>query len=200
MSNGVHEALTLVTAPTAEPLSAQEAKDHMRVDITTDDELIEALIGAARRKFEADTGRALCTRTYDLTLDGWPCGDSITLPYPPLQSVTSITYYDTSNASATFASSSYFVDTASLPGRIVLGYGQSWPSVTLRPANGVVVRFVTGAGAASQVADSDKQALLLLIAHWYEHREAIITGTISKPVELAYESLVWTERVNFGFG
>lgn len=39
-----------------------------------------------------------------------------------------------------------------------------------------------------------RQAMLVLIAHWYRNRESIVTGTIVAVVPLAYESLLAPER------
>src|SRR4051812_2411410 len=87
----------LVTAPTSEPITRTEVKLHLRVDvdITAEDALIDAHIIAARRLVETHTGRQLITATWDLFLPGFPDCDVLALPNPPLQSVTSITYYDT---------------------------------------------------------------------------------------------------------
>lgn len=106
-----------------------------------------------------------------------------------------ITYYDTANTVATFAAASYFVDTKSEPGRVVLAYGQSWPGTTLRPANGICVTFIAGYGAASAVPENIKQAMLLLIGHFYENREAIVIGQTAMPLPMAVESLLWKDRL-----
>lgn len=197
--NQSHYALTVVTAPVGDPLTLEEVKAHLRVDSTADDELIGALILAARLKLESDTGRALLTRTYDLSLDGWPASGVLLLPYSPVQSVTSITYYDTANVATVWAASNYQVDAASVPARIVPAYGAVWPAVTLRSLNGVVIRYVAGYGALATIPETDRQAMKLLVAHWYENREAVgASGTItvvSRAVELAYESLIWMDRV-----
>lgn len=108
-----------------------------------------------------------------------------------------IKYYNTSDTEVTFSSADYFVDTKSEPGRIVLNYDKSWPSTTLRPANGVCVTFVAGYGdAATDVPEKVKQALLLLIAGWYEQRESFVTtGVNINPIPFAVDALLWQDRV-----
>jgi uncharacterized phiE125 gp8 family phage protein len=89
----------------------------------------------------------------------------------------------------------YFVDDKSEPGRVALAYNKSWPTLSLRPTNAVVVQFTAGYGdAADDVPQRVKQAMLLLIGHWYEHREAVLTGSISKEIEFT-NSLLWLDRV-----
>lgn len=189
-------ALKLVTAPAVEPVSLAEAKLHLRVDSTDEDALISSLITAARQHAEHVTRRAFITQTWEVQMDGWPDGDTIEVPLPPLQSVTSVSYYDAGGTEYTMPSTDYIVDTKSAPGRIVLAYGKSWPSTTLRPAAGVVVRFVGGYGsAASDVPAAIKAAMLLHIGALYEHREAVITGQTAVELPLAYEALLWPYRV-----
>lgn len=185
--------LTLVTPPAAEPVSLAEAKQHCRVDTADDDALIAALIVAARQYVEAVTWRQLITATYDLALDGFPRGPVIELPRPPLQSVTSVTYTDAAGVSAVLAPSDYLVDTTAFVGRLVLGAGRSWPAFTPRPVNAVVVRFTAGYGGAAAVPQAITQAILLLVGHYYEHREAAVTtagtGDFSR-MPFAVESLL----------
>jgi uncharacterized phiE125 gp8 family phage protein len=112
-------AIVLVTAPVVEPVSRAEAKVHCRIDadMTDDDTLVDGYITAARQWVEERTRRALITQTWDLWQDGWPDGDTFTLPMAPLQSVTHIKYVDEDDATATWAASNYVVDTYSEPGR-----------------------------------------------------------------------------------
>lgn len=190
--------LQIVTPPAAEPVSLDEAKLHLRVDGTAEDTLITSLIAAARQEIEFETGRALMTQTWDYWLDGWPCGGVLALPLPPLQSVTSIKYFDTANAEATLASSSYYVDVGSTPGRVVLNYGQAWPATMLRPANGVCVRFVAGFGNSAAVPAKLTLALKVLLAWLYENRG---DGSAQSP-ELWPSAVRWLcdeHRVRRGF-
>ena len=188
-------ALKLQTAPSVEPVSKAEAKLHLRVDIDTDDDLITALVVAARRYVEAASRRSLITQTWDLVLDTWP-ESPFEIPRPPLQSITSITYVDDDGDTGTVSSDDYVVDTYSEPGRVALASGASWPGATLQELAGVRVRFVAGFGDAStDVPENYIQAMKLLIGHWYENRKAVeTTGAVPKPLELAVQALVWMDR------
>ena len=180
-------ALILVTGPTAEPVTLAEAKLHLRVDIDDDNDLIEALVAAAREYVErlCRPQVALISQTWKLVLDATP-GDTITLRPYPLQSVSSIKTISDAGVEATYSSSGYQVDTSSEPGRVRLKSGYSWPSTTLQALNGFQVTFVAGFGDdPSDVPQQIRQAVLLLIGHWYENREVqIVTGAV--PASLAF--------------
>lgn len=151
--------LKLVTAPPVEPITLTEAKLHLKVDLTDDDDLITSLIQSARENVELVTGRALVTQTWEMTMDQFPYPRSymtgtrpvggiqpqqiIRLPKPPLQSVTSITYIDSSGNTQTLATNQYVVDVTSLPGSILPAYGVAWPYAQRIPKS-VTVRFVAG--------------------------------------------------------
>jgi len=183
-------------AATEEPLSLDDVKLHLRVDDDTEDELINSLITTAREYCEGFQRRAYLTQTQELWLDSFPSAGYIKLPLPPLQSVTHIKYYGTDDTEYTFTSDDYFADTKSEPGRVSLGHGKTWPSTTLRPVNGVGIEYVAGYGdAASDVPEKVRQAMLLLISHWYENREAIaLTGAMPKEMPLSVEALLWQDR------
>jgi len=171
-------ALKLITPAAAEPVSLAEAKLQLRVDVSDDDVLITGLITAAREAVETITRRALVTQTWELVLDEFPGGSQVEMPLPPLQSITSIKYKVAAGTESTFASSSYVVDTDSAPGRVVLDDGASWPGDDLYEASAVRIRFVAGYGATGAAApQSIRQAMLLMIGHWYESREQVVEGT-----------------------
>lgn len=166
----------LITAPAAEPVSASEAKSHMRVDTTADDTYIGTLITVARQNVESHLRRALINQTWELVLDAFPAG-AFRLPKPPLASVTSIKYTDVDGNESTYSSANYIVDTDTEPGRVVLKTGQTWPAVVLREASAVRVRYVAGYGAAgSSVPQAIRQAILLVCGSLYENREDVIVA------------------------
>lgn len=190
--------LRVVTPPASEPVTLAEAKVHLRIDTSDEDTLVNGYIVAARQMCELESRRAFVTQTWDLSLEAWPEEGEIVLPRPPLQSVSSVTYVDSTGAPQTFASGDYLVDVASEPGRVILGYGKSWPSATLRPGPSIVVRFVAGYGAAGAVPQMYKQAILLMVGHYFENREAVFAvpniSATPLPLPLAVQSLLAIER------
>lgn len=186
--------LKIVTGPTENLLSTAEAKAFLRVDSSSEDTLIDSLVLAATSVAEKFTNRVFLTQTWDLWLDrfpsrtkrgsdGWFEGEReaplssvveglryIEIPKPPLQSITFLKTYNTSDTESEFSSSSYYVDTNSSPGRLALNYSESWPSVTLRPANGIQVRFVAGYGLAATVPEPIKLAVKMILTNLYENR------------------------------
>lgn len=190
------DELILVTGPASEPVTLTEAKNHLRVDVSDDDALISSLIGMAREVFEDLNGRTLFTTTWRLKMEEWPEGNEIVLPRPPLQSVSSISYVDSAGNSNTFSSGDYVVETERTPGRVVLGYGQSWPTATLRPGLAITVNFVAGWTTTEAIPKRYKQALLLLIGHGYAHREAVLaTGAMPKEIPLGFKWMAEMDRV-----
>lgn len=186
-------ALSLVTGPTLEPVSLIEAKAHCRIGISDDDGLLAGYLIAARDFVESFIYRRLMTQTWDLKLDGFPA--CIEIPTGPLQSVTSIQYVDTAGATQTLSASLYEVDSSSAVPRISPKYGQVWPS-TYDQLNAVTIRIVLGYGSnPGSVPESIRLAILLLVGHWYENREAVNVGNIVSEMPFAARSLLWPYRV-----
>ena len=183
--------------PAAEPITTAEAKVHLRLETTADDSLVAALVKAARIYVERATNRCLYTQTLDLYLDEFPASDSscIWLPRGPVQSITSVVYQNTSDVATTVAAASYVLDATQEPARLCLADGYSWPGDTLAEANAVRVRYAAGYGAAASVPDDLKALIYLLVGHWYEHREGVVTGTISTALAHAVDALIDARRV-----
>jgi uncharacterized phiE125 gp8 family phage protein len=165
--------IRVITAPTEYPVSLAEAKAALLVDHDQDDALIARLVAAATEEAETLAARSLCTRTVELVLDAWPAGGSILLEYPPVQSVTSITYYDDDNAAATMPGADYFSVLDVAPPWVALAKNADWPTATLRSVSPIRVRYVAGYGSAAAVPARYKALILGLVAVDYENREAL---------------------------
>jgi uncharacterized phiE125 gp8 family phage protein len=166
-------ALTLVTAPLADPVSVADIRAHLRIDSELEDALLVRYLQAALNRLEGRDGwlnRAFITQTWDWTLDGFPSGAALSVPLPPLQSVVSIQYIDTEGFGQTMSALDYVVDTKSEPGWIAPAYGRSFPST--QPAfNTVTIRFVCGYGPGpTAVPAAIRLALLGMVGDAYEHR------------------------------
>jgi uncharacterized phiE125 gp8 family phage protein len=162
----LHPAL----APAVEPVTLAEALAHTRVDDSADNSLVQALIVAARRAAEAYTRRAFISQSWAMYLDQAPAGNFLEIPKAPLIGISSIQTFTDADVATTFASSNYYVDLITKPGRVVLRTAASWPTPT-RAASGFVVNFRAGYGATGSHVPADiRQAILMIVSHLYENR------------------------------
>lgn len=159
--------LTLITQPVSFPVTLAEAKAHCRVEDAAEDATLVGLVAAATDYVEQYTGKAIVSQTWRLTLDKF--SDSILLPKNPIQSVSSVKYYDAIGDIQTLSTEYYTADTASDPAWIVLNADQTWPD-TFDGVNAVRIEFVAG---YTTVPPPIKHAILMLVAQWYDHRAAV---------------------------
>lgn len=108
-------------------------------------------------------------------------------------SVTSVKYLDGNGTQQTIASSDYLLDVVSVPGRVRLAYGASWPAHR-EQWDAVRVRYVVGWAVAS-VPQPIKQALLLLVSQMYEHRTPEVIGGAVSPIQFAVDALLRPYRL-----
>lgn len=170
----------LITAPTIEPLTPVEVRKQVSVEGESHDAMLARLTTVARQQVEDRLNRQLVTATYDHHLDRFPFEGPIKLPRAPLQSVTSITYTDTTGTTQTVSTSVYKVVTSREPGEIWLKFGQIWPIAKFEP-DVITIRFVAGFGAtAALVPEKYKLPMLLMITDWFENRMG--EGEVSETV------------------
>lgn len=189
--------VVVITPPAQMPVSLEEAKLHLRVDFDDDDELITALIGAATKHLDGPDGwlgRALITQTLEYRADEF-C-EVIRLPYPPLQSVTSVKYLDNDGVTQTLSTGVYrTIGGGASATSIVQVYGQSWPSIRYTD-EAVQIRYVAGYGDDPEdIPEPIRQALLLMIGHLYENREAVLVGANAMITPMAVDALASTYRI-----
>lgn len=182
----------LVTAPASEPITLSEAKAHLRIEHSEDDDLVTALIVAAREHLENQIARRLVTQTWSITYPEF--ADVMRLPETPLQSITSVTYKDSNGDAQTLSTSIYEADTTTEPGVLRRTYLQKFP-VTYPVWDAVVVQYVVGYGDAEDVPQALKQAMYLHIGTMYEFRESVLAGTTVSAVPMAYDALIAPYRV-----
>jgi uncharacterized phiE125 gp8 family phage protein len=138
-----------------------------------EDSYVQDLIAAAREYAEEYTTRAIGTQAWKLILDDFPGQDYISLPFAPLQSVTSVKYILSDGTSATLTASEstgYIVDTTKEPGGVFMAYGLSWPAITPYPYNGVEILYYCGY-TSTTVPKKIKDAVLKMVGALYNHRQ-----------------------------
>ena len=185
-------ALKLVTEPSTDPVTLEEAKAHLNVNFSDYDDQIAGFIRAAQMAILYDSGHALCPSEWDLVYDGFPTGNTpegyVQIPIGPLIEVSSVNYVDPDTESETVLSNSeYEVDTYSFLGGIQPSTS-GWPA-TMSTINAVRVRFIAGypdigtSPTTSSVPSSLKQAVLLLVRDMYDFRGTVHPGVITKRPE-----------------
>jgi uncharacterized phiE125 gp8 family phage protein len=189
-------ACNVTSEPAAEPISTADAKTHLRVTGSGDDTYIDTLVKMARRHVERVCGLSLITQTRALRLDAFPCEDAIELPYGPLQSVSSVAYLDSDGTSQTWSSSNYRADIYSLPPRVALAYGVTWPT-TRGVSHSVTVTYIAGYGAAGSSVPADIiHAMKLIVGHLYETREQTSAGFELKEIPMGAAALLAPYRIH----
>lgn len=178
--------MALTRTSTSPAVTVAEAKAHLRIDGTSENELLQGYILAATEFVESHCFITLVESEYVLSLDSFPAARQIKIPRPPLLEVAAVKYFDTAGTLQTLDPSTYTVDAASQPGRVVLNPSCSWPS-TSSVVNAVRVEFTAGPEAAPQLL---KQCVLLMVGQFYERREGTISGTIIAEVPLAVQSII----------
>lgn len=178
--------LQLLVAPTTQPVSLEVAKEHLRIapDDTDLDAEVGRLIRSATARAEKITQRAFAVQSWRLILDRFPRG-AISIPLPPLRSVKAVTYRDAAGAEQVLDESTYVVNPYGLIGQITPAMGKCWP-VTASQAMALKVDFTAGYDV---VPDDIIAAILLLVGHLDQNREAATTGALSM-VPLGVDALL----------
>lgn len=199
--------LKIIVPPEIFPVTLAEAKQHLRVDDSDNDDKIELCIQAATRYADGPRGflaRALITQTWELVLDRFPDFE-MQIPLPPLQEVLSVKYDDTAGDEQTLSADDYSVDNVSEPGWIV-PVTSGWPTI-LEAINTVRVRFIAGyaptdgispVNLAENVPQDIKAAILLHVGALYEHRETTVVGSTAVQLPWGAEQLLRAHRMHLG--
>jgi uncharacterized phiE125 gp8 family phage protein len=184
---GEFMTLTITTPPAVEPVTLDEAKAQLRVTYDQEDALIGSLITAARQRIEAELGIAMIATGVSEVHDVWPLEITTAVPVTdpltalfsgpirlrrgPLLSVADIGVADGTGTFQTVNPLSYAAEVGSRPGRVA-PYDVAWPSPGVA-TGGVRIDYVAGYGAAeSDVPAPLRQAILMLVADGFEHRNA----------------------------
>lgn len=178
---------TVTSQPLYEPITLSQAKAWLRVDGNEENALIATLIITAREMVETDTGLILVPRTIRI-FSTPPTTRELELPVSPVASVDDVTYIDGDGATQTYAATNYEL----LSGRyqsLKLKSDATWPAMSDR-RDALRIDVTAGTDDRSQWSNVALQAMQMLIGHWFANREAVITGTVSREVELSYRALV----------
>ena len=186
--------VTVVTAPTLEPISAAEAKAYARATGTAEDELVGTLITTARRAVELDTGRALVGQKVQVLFDSKDIVSPFEIPMPPFIGgaldgstptvLTTFKVYDEDDASSDVSGDDYqIVGTGvgtgvgnSFARLIEDGDGWTWG----RTYHAAEITYFAGYGdAAVNVPEDIRTAIKYLVNEMLVNRQHAVVGTVA---------------------
>lgn len=182
--------LTVSVQPTAEPIVLSDIKSflHMEAGVTDEDSYLTLLITAARAYCEGYQKKAYMKQTLKAVFDtkGLASPWSIELPRSfALQSVSSVKM--TTGATTTNVADFYVSD--DIVAKVVI-------EESGLTADSIAIEYVTGVDSADNVPAQVKQAMRMLIAHWFENRSAVTMESVApKELPLAVKSLLDQGRV-----
>ena len=180
--------------PVSEPVTLAEAKAHLRVTASDENDLISALIVAARQYCENLSGRTLAPRNFLQTLDRFPDGGGdITLRRSPVTAVASVYYYSLETTNTLMVlNTDYRLDLQQIPARIRLPLGTTLWKNAYTTDDAVRITYTAGAVSAPTAA---KQTILLLVGHWFENRESVVIGGGGREIDCTVSSLMDSFRI-----
>ena len=203
-----YRSLVVVTASGTgdRPVSVADAKEHLRiVDTTEDDAYVGQLVDAATTWCEDYCDRTFADKEYTVAFDDF-FGTRIELPRPPVRlnavssgATVTISYVDTGGATQTLTFSQsgtqeFRLDRDHVPALVYPLYLGVWPSVRLDD-KAVQITYLAGYGGAANVPTPAKHAIKMLVGHWYLSREAVGNAGQNVPMGVAalLEPLKWKQ-------
>ena len=186
--------LKRTTSPQFLAVTLAEAKAHLRVAGSSQDDLLTRLIEGATEQLERDIERCLVQASWQQSQYGFPeNGGPILLNMSKATAVSSITYIDDDGATQTLATDKYELDF----GRntvTCLDDDNLWPEtlVTQSKRDTVFVNFTCGVTSESQLPRLFKQAILLEVGRYYfdPAQENLVNSNDGKSYENIVKKLV----------
>lgn len=161
------------TVPTlALPIDA--FKDHLRMgtgfaDDAMQDAVLESYLRSAMAAIEARTGKILIQRSFMWSLTAWRALDQQAFPVAPVSAITEFRMLDRLAVVTVIDAARYGLQKDDHRPKLV-AVGASLPSIPIGGSAEVI--FDAGFGAAWGDLPADvTHAVMLLAAHYYEHRD-----------------------------
>lgn len=169
-------------------ISVADLKTFCRVDGSAEDSIIssmrDAAIGYAESACNIRIGQVSAEGYLDQFLPA-------RFPTGPVVSISSVEYLNQSNVLTTLPTSQYYYEIDGSGGRI---NWYNYPSLYSYAMNRVKINFTVGY-AAADVPEGILHAIRILVAHYYENRQAAVVGKTVNEVPYSVDSLLSKYRV-----
>lgn len=164
--------VSVLTRPDAELVSLDTLKRWLTVEHDEDDDLFGQMLRGAISRIDGPQGIgvAMMRQTWRKSLDRFR--SCILLPGAPVKAIDKITYLDPAGVEKTLPAETYRLDVDSEPARLTVAIGKSWPA-TASVTGAVKVDYILGADEQDDVPGDLVDAVALIVAHRYRHREAV---------------------------
>jgi uncharacterized phiE125 gp8 family phage protein len=189
-----HHTLELLDAPATTPITLAEVKDQLRVEGSDDDVILTRLIdvAVAYTDVKGALGQAMITQKWGQWVNSTP-PQTVSLILGPVTGVTAVKYYDTDGVLQTDTLSNYQVTGTEFATIIGPKIGFNWP-VTQDRSDAIRIEYEIGYGTAkTDVPQTIRHALMLLVGHWYDNRENTQMDELSN-IPFGFESLLNMHR------
>lgn len=167
--------LVRTIAPASPLISRDDLKLHLRVDGDDEDSLIEGLFASAMSHIDGPRGvLGRCIQPQTWAFEAEPWSGFLRMPFIGVSQVSASTQVDGDPVSLALATRSCGV----------------WTEVRLDDVVDGLVSVEVKASTTDDAWPAIIAAVKLLVGHWYENREAVVTGTIATALPISVDRLL----------
>lgn len=195
--------LEKITDPAFPAVTLGRMQSNSRLPRGQDEDLLTELLISAEDYVERYLECTIGLAEWRLTLDSFPQhggwqthqrpldwkANAILIPVWPVRSVTALIYNASDGTPTTLPLNQIVQPIGNDRYHLRLKKGFSWPLTDCSP-NAIAITFNAGWPTQSAIPGTLTRAILMLVSHFYENPEAVITGSISKEVELGVQSMI----------
>ena len=170
-----------ISAPSIRPVELEELRQHCRIDAAAEE---DALLGiyldsavSILDGYSGSLGRCLINQVWRVDLGCWPVNRRVAFRFPDVSSV-SVSYQDAGGSQESLPNTEYWLEPVATGTSLVFSPDAALPELySVQRPDRVSVSMHCGYGAtADAVPMALRLAVMMLAAHFYEHREAAVVG------------------------
>jgi uncharacterized phiE125 gp8 family phage protein len=182
--------LEKITDPAFSAVTLARLRNNSNIPPGQDEDFLTGALQSAEDYVERYLECTIASAEWRLTLDSFPpLNGPQLIPLWPIRTVTEIAYTDPAGATILLPLNQIVQPIGNDRYHLRLKSGLCWPTTSCDP-NSVRIEFTAGWITQSAIPGTLNRAIMMLVSHWYENREAVLTGTVSKEIELGVGSML----------